>query len=412
MPQNFIQTIKSISGKDKKNLFFVALSLFCVLFSYPITRSTTTSIFLQSHGAKNSPVVWLYSVIGLTIVVFLFNKFQKQLKVHKLFYAVGILSAVIFSALAWGFFHGSEWMAYPLYVWKEIYIVLLVHLLFGYLTNSMSYEVAKVLYGPIGAMSSLGGVVGGVFTSWATKNYSTLEILIIGILPIVLSGVAFYFTNKNINIVELQKEEEKSSPLKSIGNIKTYVFLIGAIITFSQFFINLANFKFNILFESVVTEQINKTDYLGKLYSMVNLVSFLVQILLIPVLLRFVKLKIVHHLIPLLYLVVSISCFGIASGSMIFVASAFVIFKGVDYSLFSTAKELLYFPLSPSQKYGAKYINDIVIYRFAKGLISLILIKIQMESAVTWMMYLSLVIWLILLIPLFKHEKNILKESK
>ena len=97
---------------------------------------------------------------------------------------------------------------------------------------------------------------------------------------------------------------------------------------------------------------------------------------------------------------------------MIFVASAFVIFKGVDYSLFSTAKELLYFPLSPSQKYGAKYINDIVIYRFAKGLISLILIKIQIESAVTWMMYLSLVIWLILLIPLFKHEKNILKESK
>tara|TARA_B100000925_G_scaffold291120_1_gene278128 strand:- start:2248 stop:3483 length:1236 start_codon:yes stop_codon:yes gene_type:complete len=411
MPQNFIQTIKSISGKDKKNLFFVALSLFCVLFSYPITRSTTTSIFLQSHGAKNSPVVWLYSVIGLTIVVFLFNKFQKQLKVHKLFYAVGILSAVIFSALTWGFFHGSEWMAYPLYVWKEIYIVLLVHLLFGYLTNSMSYEVAKVLYGPIGAMSSLGGVAGGAFTSWATKNYSTLEILIIGVLPIVLSGVVFYFTNKNINIVELQKEEEKASPLKSIGNIKTYVFLIGAIITFSQFFINLANFKFNILFESVVTEQINKTDYLGKLYSMVNLVSFLVQILLIPILLRFVKLKIVHHLIPLLYLVVSISCFGIASGSMIFVASAFVIFKGVDYSLFSTAKELLYFPLSPSQKYGAKYINDIVIYRFAKGLISLILIKIQMESAVTWMMYLSLVIWLILLIPLFKHEKNILKEN-
>ena len=58
-------------------------------------------------------------------------------------------------------------------------------------------------------MSSLGGVIGGVFTSWATKNYNTLEILIIGILPIVLSGVAFYFTNKDINIVDLQKEEKK-----------------------------------------------------------------------------------------------------------------------------------------------------------------------------------------------------------
>jgi ATP:ADP antiporter, AAA family len=411
MSQGFVQTIKSIKGKDRKNLFFVALSLFCVLFSYPITRSTTTSIFLQSHGAKNSPVVWLYSVIGLTVVVFLFNKFQKQLKVHKLFYFVCILSAVIFSLLSWGFFHGSEWMAYPLYIWKEIYIVLLVHLLFGYLMNSMNYQVAKVLYGPIGAMSSLGGVAGGVYTSWATKNFNTLEILIIGIVPIISSGIAFYFTNKEINIVDLEKEEVKTSPLESVWKIKNYVFLIGAVITFSQFFINLANFKFNILFENSVTEQINKTDYLGRLYSTVNLVSFLVQIFLIPVLLRFVKLRVVHHIIPLLYLFVSIGCFGIAAGSMIFVASAFVIFKGVDYSLFSTAKELLYFPLSPSQKYGAKYINDIVIYRFAKGLISLILIKVQWELAVTGMMYISLVIWLVLLIPLFKYENKIQKES-
>ena len=412
MFKEFIQTVKSVSLNDKKNLFLVALSLFFVLFSYPITRSTTTSIFIQNHGAKNSPVVWLYSVIGLTLVVFLFNKFQRFLKVHKLFYLVTLLSAVFFSVFAWGFFHGSSWMAYPLYVWKEIYIVLLVHLLFGYLTNSMSYEVAKVLYGPIGALSSLGGVVGGLFTSWATKEFSTLEILLIGIAPILLSAFCFFYTKKDINIVDLEKEKSSkpSNPLKSIWGIRYYVILIGLIITSSQFFINLANFKFNILFEQAITEQIDKTSYLGKLYSMVNLVSFIVQAALIPLMLRYIKLKIVHFIIPIFYLFVSVTCFGLASGTMIFVASAFVIFKGVDYSLFSTAKELLYFPLSPSQKYGAKYINDIIIYRFAKGLISLLLIKFQSEFFVTVMLYVCLAVWVILLVPLFKNEEKILKE--
>ena len=412
MSEHFFETIRGVTRAEKRNLLFMALSLFFVLFSYPITRSTTTAIFLQSHGAKNSPVVWLYSVLGLTVVIFLFNKFQRFLKVHRLFYSVSILSVLIFSSLSFMFFRGETWAAYPLYVWKEIYIVLMVHLLFGYLTNCMSYKVAKILYGPIGALSSLGGVAGGVYTSYATKSFSTLEILNIGLVPIVLAAVFFSMTDKSININDLEKsEEKKKNPLSSIGDVKKYVLLIGLMITLSQFFINLANFKFNILFEKAVTTQIDKTGYLGKLYSMVNLVSFFVQILLIPFLLRFVKLKWVHHGIPLFYLIVSVVCFGLASGTMIFVASAFVIFKGFDYSLFSTAKELLYFPLGPSQKYGAKYINDIVIYRFAKGLISLILIKFQAESLVTFLLYSCLVIWVFLLIPFFKERQLKFKES-
>ena len=52
-------------------------------------------------------------------------------------------------------------------------------------------------------------------------------------------------------------------------------------------FTNLANFKFNILFEQAVTTQIDKTSYLGKLYSLINLVSFIVQIILIPLMLTY-----------------------------------------------------------------------------------------------------------------------------
>ena len=355
----------------------------------------------------------VFGVGPLSAVIFLFNKFQRKLRVHRLFYCSVIASGLIFSCLSFVFNEGNLWSAYPLYIWKEIYIVLLVHLLFGYLTNSMSYKLAKAFYGPIGALSSLGGVAGGAITASLTNNFSTLEILNFGIFPIVLSAVFFSRTDKSININDLEKNEtdKQQGPLLSIKSVKKYVFLIGGLIAISQFFTNLANFKFNILFEQAVTTQIDKTSYLGKLYSLINLVSFVVQIILIPLMLKYLRLKWVHYFIPLFYLFVSVICFGFASGAIIFVASAFVIIKGFDYSLFSTAKELLYFPLSPSQKYGAKYINDIVIYRFAKGLISLVLIFLQEEFIITLMMYGCLLLWIITLIIFIKEKTRFKEES-
>ena len=100
MTDKIIDAFKEASGKEKANFFLVSLSLFFVLFSYPIIRSTTTAMFLQSHGAKNSPLVWLYSVLGLTLVVFLFNKFQRKLKVHRLFYRSVVASSLIFLCLS------------------------------------------------------------------------------------------------------------------------------------------------------------------------------------------------------------------------------------------------------------------------------------------------------------------------
>ena len=84
--------------------------------------------------------------------------------------------------------------------------------------------------------------------------------------------------------------------------------------------------------------------------------------------------------------------------------------KGLDYSLFAAAKELLYFPLSLKQKYGAKYIADMIFYRFAKGLISFVLLFFQTHMAVNAMLIGCLVAWVGILIPLFNQVAK-LKEN-
>jgi AAA family ATP:ADP antiporter len=97
---------------------------------------------------------------------------------------------------------------------------------------------------------------------------------------------------------------------------------------------------------------------------------------------------------------------GIGSGVLQLVAGTFLFMKAFDYSLFTASKELLYYPLDTLQKYGAKYVSDMVVYRLSKGLIAVILIKYQDFKFLNIMMGISLFIWFISLIYLFKDPHS------
>lgn len=408
--RKLLQPLFELKKEDKKNIFFVSLSLFFTLFSYPLTRATTTSIFIHAFGAKNSPVVWLLSVIGLSATIALYNKIQYRAKVHNLFLGTSIFTAVFFVIGTALYKLDISSAAYSIFVWKEIYIVLLVHMLYAYLTSSINIENAKVIYGPVGAIGSLGGVLGGIATSNLTKYLSTEAILLVGIIPIIFSALIFLATDRSKVISELMKNDQSSvsvNPIESIKPVLKYVLLIGVIVTLSQFVISLANFKFNFLLEEMIPSKIGKTEYLGNLYSLINSVSLGIQVLIIPVALKLIPLSMVHFFIPISYLFAIGIGLGFGAGELTFVAGAFVFLKGADYSIFSTAKEMFYFPLNAAQKYGAKYINDIIIYRFSKGLISLALIYIQNLLIIDICLYLFLGLWVISLIPIIKANRKI-----
>ena len=129
-----------------------------------------------------------------------------------------------------------------------------------------------------------------------------------------------------------------------------------------------------------------------------------------PFIFKFFSPILVHFVIPIIMGVLFLT-FG-QWGAM---GVTFIMMKGLDYSLFSGAKELLYFPLDDLQKYGAKYIVDMITYRLSKGFISLILILIPTSGMVVWLLLLSLLLWLIAILVLgktyFKLHKRTFNES-
>lgn len=403
----------SLSSDKKRGLILGSLSLFFLLFSYPMIRSAAEAIFLDTYGAKKSPTAWIYSIVALSFSISLFNKLQVRKTIQTLFWTIGVSTFLIFSVSIFFITQEMDMLAYVFIIWKEVYIVLMVHLVLAFINSILNFKIAKTIYGPMGALGSIGGIIGGQITSRYVNELGGAEgIAMFGSFFIIIACICFQMTGQRFSKLDQTGERKNESPLHSILEIKKYVFLIAVVILLSQFCINLANFKFNILLERFVHSKVEKVSYLGNLYSSINAVSLFMQILIIPVLFNFVKNKSIHFFIPIFFFLISGLGASLGAASLFPVALTFVLFKGTDYSLFSAAKEMLYFPLVTRQKYGAKYVVDMVVYRFAKGLISFLLVFYQSETFIDYCLGICLIVWFFVLIPLFSEQKKVLETNK
>ena len=398
-----IEILKSSNKDFKKNLILFFIAYFFVLFNYPLIRAATTSIFFENHGAKSTPGAWVWAVIFLSFSIFICNKIQKTKSVQFVFTVASIASALIFFAgmlPTFGYFP---------FIWKEIYIVLQIHLLLAYANNFFPKDLFKLLIGPLGAIGSFGGVLGGLFTTYLSANWGTLAVLQVGVVFVALPIVFFIKTK----ILFKSEEEKKKTPLASLDSpsVKKYVFYIAGIVALTQFIINIVDFKFNMAFEAAVPTKDLRTTYLGQIYAWTNAVTFFFQFVILPYALVRITERKLHFLIPLSYLICILVLMFSGQFGLAAVAGIFIYFKASDYSFFSAAKELLYQPLSLSQKYGAKYLTDMLVYRASKATIGILLIYLQSSFILDIMMLSFLLVWILIVFKLFELHKKLFENK-
>jgi ATP:ADP antiporter, AAA family len=404
---NLFEVFNNRDQSFKNNLWFFLIAYFMVLFNYSMVRAVSTTLFFEAFGAKSSPVALFWSVIFLSLAIFCCNQLQKYLPVQKVFLCTSLLSAFVFLCSGWVFQSGFKEISYVSFIWKEIYIVIQVHLLLAYANVTFSREDFRMLVGPVGAAGSLGGILGGLLTSSVSAKYGSFPVLWTGILFIVLPSVFFLLTPSR------KKEDvEKKSPLGSLNtqSIRHYVFYIAAIVALTQFMINILDFKFNLAFEAAIPDTSSRTAYLGTIYTWTNFLTFFLQVIALPLLLPRVSERNYHLFIPVSYLVsviiMMMSGESAAAGIALFsVASVYIYVKASDYSLFSAGKELLYQPLIGEQKYGAKYLTDMLVYRSAKALVAVVLIYLQSSLILNSIMIILLILWMGLVIRLFRYQR-------
>lgn len=400
-----LELLRSDDRSFRRHLWFFLGSYFFVQFNYPLVRASSITMFFEEFGAKSSPIAWVWTVLILTITILISNKIQSKLPVQKVFFLISAVSTIIFAISTFGFVSKLKYFTYISFIWKEICIVLQIHLLLAFANNFFKKSDFKYIIGPVGAIGSLGGIFGGLFTTYLSKNFGTVNVSWFSLLFVFLPSLLFL----NTESVKKAEEKKSASPLATLNvpGLKSYVLLICLIVMLSQFIINIADFKFNLVFESSIALSADRTAYLGSIYTWTNVISLILQFLVLPILLPRVSEKGLHLFIPISYLIFT-SGLILGGEGILFVIGAFYIYlKASDYSLFSGGKELLYQPLLPEQKYGAKYLTDMLVYRASKALIAVVLIYLQSSLILNMMMLGFLLLWLVLVIKIFQLHKKL-----
>mgnify|MGYP000530645247 CR=1 FL=1 len=407
--KDFTKFFKTLDAGFKKNSIYIFLTYFFILLSYPLARSTTSAIFYEHYTSAQYSLAAFFGVAFLLAFIWLNNKLQVKIGIHNLFSLTGLLT-ILFFGLSFVLVNFQiPQGAFLLFAIKESYVVLLLHLCLAFTNAYYSLEQVKVLFGPLGAVGALGGILGGQITSYLAEQF-TPEYIFIPASIFILCSLACFYQTRNVKLVGVDKKNS-ITPIKAVQSVKKYVFIIASIIALSQFVIFIADLQFNIVFEKMITSKVERTKYLGNFYSMVNGVSFVLQFFVLPIILTQFRVKTIFLFIPVFYIILILAGVSIGSGSLFIIGGVFIFLKGTDYSIFNTVKEVMYSPLLSLQKFGAKYLTDMFSYRTAKAFIAFIMAILAITDirilTVLQLIFIGLWIWLIYLA--FKEQETINK---
>lgn len=397
-----------------KNSIAIFATYFLTLFSYPMVRSSVGATFYEYYTSKDYPFATFIAIVALIGIIQFSNAIQEKIGIRKLFTFFCMLSSFLMLACSFLLSEKLSFLAYVLFATKEIYIVLLIHLLLAYANNFYSLEQIKKLYGPLGAAGSIGGIIGGILTSQLAKTYGTQIVLYISLFSIMSCFIPFLFVEKIENITKKSVDEPKLNPIQSLGKSRRYVFYIACIVAVTQWVIYIADFQFNIIFEQVVQEKNERTAYLGSIYTYINVVTLFIQFVVLPIILPRMEIKKIFYFIPVFYAILVFGGLGLGAGLLYVVASVFISMKAIDYSVSSVVKEVMYHPLDRLQKYGAKYITDMFVYRSSKALIALVFtfIAIKQMMILNVLQTLLIGLWIFLVFKLFSEQKNLFSTKE
>jgi len=375
-----ISEFRSFDRVEKLFIFFSMLAGFLISAEYAATRPSSSGIFLSVFSSHAIPWVWLISVPINLFTVYLYNRFLPKIGPLRM---VGAVAAIV---IAVHLFCAAALKTFPhfiffQFIFKDIYIVLMFKQLWSMIHSTIRATRAKYLYGCIFGMGTFGAITGSLIPSFLAVQAGS-ELLFLCTLP--LYSLLYFSYSRAFKRSGLRtgtfKEDLTIDPRPSEGFslIRRSPFLIAVLllVIFMQASVGLMDYQFNAYLELNVLEQDLRTEYVGRIVGLTNLLSLVLQFAGGFLMVHVFGVRGSHLFVPLILLGNSLLALAIPTFAMI--SFAYVFIKSIDFSLFGVIREMLYIPMKLDEKFRAKAIIDVFAYRSSKALVSVFIMGLQL----------------------------------
>ncbi len=368
----------SVKPGEGRALLLSSAYFFCLMLGYYLLRPLREAMGI-ARGADKLP--WLMT--GTLLAMLLANPAFAALVSHlprrrfiPMAYRFFGLNLLVF----FGLFqllpgHGGPGLGYTFYVWLSVYNLFVVSVFWGFMSDLFEEEQGQRLFAFIAMGGTLGAIVGAGLTEALSRGIAFGFSLPVKASPGALILVAAAFLELATQCVlalarRYQLGNKAGGPrepgpgflegLRLIGKSR-YLALICAYILLFTLTTTLLYMAQGSIVAKAFTSSAARTAAFARIDLWVNILTLLTQLFLTGRLITTFGLRPVLVLLP----VMTIAGFGALWIWPTFVVLALfqVLRRGLHYAVDRPAREILYIPLGPDEKYKSKPFIDTFVYR-------------------------------------------------
>jgi ATP/ADP translocase len=277
------------------------------------------------------------------------------------------------------------------YAWKDIYILLMFKQLWSMIHSTIPSAKAKLLYGSIFGMGTIGSILGSLFVAKFAVDLGSEQLFSFTLPLYAILMLAYGCAYRRSTISKSPIEAERTP----INMIRKSPYLMGAllVVVFMQISSGLMEFRFNSYLEQTIFDKDLRTAYCGRLIGITNTLSLLLQFVGGFLMVRILGVRGSHIFVPAL----------LCCNLLLPIPVSFAVLKSVDFSLFSVIREMLYIPMKLDEKFRAKAIIDVFAYRSSKALVSLLVLFCPWIGSLSIAVF---ILWIGVVVYMFRQREN------
>ena len=344
---------------------------FLLLFGYYLLRPMREALGI-AKGADKLP--WLMT--GTMAVMFLANpafaalvsRFPRRRFIPMAYRFCAVNMALFYLGFRLLPGHGGTALGYAFYIWLSVFNLFAVSVFWAFMADGLDEDQGKRLFGFIAMGGTLGAIAGASATEFLARHAWHLDpgtLLLAAIVSLELAVQCARALATRFHMGSGTDASREPGPglfegLRLFGR-SPYLGLIGLYIllfTVTSTFLYLQQGQ---IVARTFTGAAARTAAFARIDVWVNVLTLFTQIFLASRLITRLGLRTVLCLMPVLTLAGFAGLWAFPTFGML--AFFQVLRRGLHYSVDRPAREVLYIPLGPEEKYKAKPFIDTFIYR-------------------------------------------------
>ena len=345
---------------------------FALLAGYYVLRPLRDQMGIAG-GVKNLP--WLFTATFVTLLVAqpLYGALVARLPRARFipivyhFFAANLL---VFWALL-SFDAETAVVARVFFVWVSVFNLFAVAVFWSFMADLFTSEQGKRLFGFIGAGGTAGALLGPIITIWLSVPLGPVNLMIAAVIFLELAVFCVYRLERNVVM-----REQAQAPTENIGGSafaaipelvrSPYMLGIGAWVALLSYAATIIYFEQAHIVSEAVKSAGLQTRIFASIDLAVSLLTLVTQLFITGQVLKCVGTGVAAAALPLVY-IVGFAVLAVMP-TLIVVVTVQVVQRWMNFAIANPARQLFFTVVTREEKYKAKNLVDVVVYRGSDAL--------------------------------------------